>query len=214
MAQIKHLDYDGVLYLWQKIKSKFALITHTHAADDIASGTLSVERGGTGKGSVTSGSYLVGNGTGAMTEKTAAQVLSHIGAAASGHTHSNYAPVASPEFSGTPKAPTATAGTNSTQIATTAFVTTAVANAQIGAAMFQDTVDAQSTITNSNYKKGWYWVVSAAGTYVGETCEVGDFIYAIANKGSAYAAADFSVIQRNLDLEPITNAEIDTIVAS
>lgn len=36
------------------------------------------------------------------------------------------APIASPDFSGTPTAPTATAGTNTTQIATTAFVKTAV----------------------------------------------------------------------------------------
>jgi len=34
--------------------------------------------------------------------------------------------IASPTFTGTPAAPTATAGTNTTQIATTAFVTTAV----------------------------------------------------------------------------------------
>ncbi|WP_176956741.1 hypothetical protein [Paraburkholderia caribensis] len=38
------------------------------------------------------------------------------------------APLASPTFTGTPAAPTATAGTNTTQLATTAFVTTAVAN--------------------------------------------------------------------------------------
>lgn len=38
------------------------------------------------------------------------------------------AALASPTFTGTPKAPTATAGTNTTQLATTAFVTTAVAN--------------------------------------------------------------------------------------
>lgn len=38
----------------------------------------------------------------------------------------NVAPVASPAFSGTPTAPTAAAGTNTTQIATTAFVQTAV----------------------------------------------------------------------------------------
>lgn len=37
-----------------------------------------------------------------------------------------YAPLASPTFTGTPEAPTATAGTDTTQIATTAFVTTAV----------------------------------------------------------------------------------------
>ncbi len=39
------------------------------------------------------------------------------------------APLASPALTGTPKAPTATAGTNTTQIATTAFVTSAVSSA-------------------------------------------------------------------------------------
>lgn len=38
------------------------------------------------------------------------------------------AALASPTFTGTPKAPTAAVGTNTTQLATTAFVTTAVAN--------------------------------------------------------------------------------------
>lgn len=38
------------------------------------------------------------------------------------------APIASPTFTGTPAAPTATAGTNTTQLATTAFVTGAIAS--------------------------------------------------------------------------------------
>lgn len=41
---------------------------------------------------------------------------------------SGIARLESPTFSGTPAAPTATAGTNTTQVATTAFVATAVAN--------------------------------------------------------------------------------------
>jgi hypothetical protein len=41
-------------------------------------------------------------------------------------TDTSRAPLASPTFTGTPAAPTATAGTNTTQIATTAFVTTAI----------------------------------------------------------------------------------------
>lgn len=49
---------------------------------------------------------------------------------AGNHTHTSYAPKASPTFTGTPKAPTAAAGTNTTQIATTAFVTTAVSGAK------------------------------------------------------------------------------------
>ncbi|MGQ3906544.1 phage tail-collar fiber domain-containing protein, partial [Mixta calida] len=47
--------------------------------------------------------------------------------------HSQYAPKASPVFTGTPKAPTPAAGNNSTQLATTAFVTAAL-SALAGAA--------------------------------------------------------------------------------
>lgn len=46
-------------------------------------------------------------------------------------TDTSRAPLASPTFSGTPSAPTAAAGTNTTQLATTAFVTTAVANKSV-----------------------------------------------------------------------------------
>lgn len=45
-----------------------------------------------------------------------------------GNDSTYFAPVNSPSLTGTPLAPTASAGTNTTQIATTAFVTTAVAN--------------------------------------------------------------------------------------
>ena len=42
--------------------------------------------------------------------------------------NSNMAPLASPSFSGTPKAPTAAKGTNTTQLATTAYVVAAVSD--------------------------------------------------------------------------------------
>lgn len=80
----KVLDYDGLSYLWSKIKTQLtgkADATHDHSATQITSGTLSVARGGTGKSSVTSGVFLVGNGTDAMVEKTPAEVLQAIGAA-------------------------------------------------------------------------------------------------------------------------------------
>ena len=122
------------------------------------------------------------------------------------------APLASPALTGTPTAPTATAGTNNTQIATTAFVTSAIQTAQTGAASFQGT--APTTFAPTNYKKGYYWVVGTAGTYAGETCEPGDMIFAVADYVSSYKAADFNVIQTNLDITSITNAEIDTICAA
>jgi hypothetical protein len=48
-------------------------------------------------------------------------------------TDTSLAPLASPTFTGTPAAPTAAAGTNTTQLATTAFVTTAIKGAAFGA---------------------------------------------------------------------------------
>lgn len=122
-----------------------------------------------------------------------------------------YAPKASPALTGTPTAPTATAGTNATQIATTAFVTAAVNAASAGVASFQGTVSNASTITGAAYKKGWYWVVETAGTYVGQVCEAGDMIFAIKDKGSAYAAGDFSVVQNNMDIREMTTTEMDTV---
>lgn len=70
------------------------------------------------------------------------------------------ADLASPSLTGTPTAPTATAGTNTTQIATTAFVSTAVSNLIDGApgaldtlnelaAALGDDANYASTITNA-----------------------------------------------------------------
>ena len=120
--------------------------------------------------------------------------------------------IASPTFTGTPAAPTAAAGTNTTQIATTAFVTTAINNASVGAATFKGVISSGSAISSlTDYKAGWYWIVDTAGTYVGQKCEPGDFIYCISNYSSSYKASDFSVVQTNLDIAAITNAEIDVI---
>lgn len=75
------------------------------------------------------------------------------------HTHATYAPLASPTFTGNPTAPTATAGDNDTTIATTAFVTTAVAavtagpltlNAQTGTSYTLVLGDAQNYVSMSN----------------------------------------------------------------
>lgn len=65
-----------------------AASSHNHDASAITSGTLGssrlptvpVSKGGTGKTSLTSGRYLVGNGTNTVAEKTPANVLTDIGA--------------------------------------------------------------------------------------------------------------------------------------
>lgn len=92
------------------------------------------------------------------------------------------------------------------------YVTSVVETAVTGGASFQGT--APSPFAPTNYKSGYYWVVGTAGTYAGQVCEAGDMIFAVADYGTAYSASDFDVVQTNLDITSITNAEIDTIVAS
>jgi hypothetical protein len=81
----------GAYYLdWDNFANKpptFTPSAHNHSASEITSGTLAVARGGTGAGTFTAGSYLLGNGTGAFGVKTPAQVLTDIGAAPVIHSH-------------------------------------------------------------------------------------------------------------------------------
>lgn len=65
------------------------------------------------------------------------------------YTWNNKASTASPEFSGTPTAPTAASGTNTTQIATTAFVTSAI-NGLPTPMQFIGTVGTDGTTTWAN----------------------------------------------------------------
>lgn len=95
-------------------------------------------------------------------------------------------------------------GSTSTNLPTSKAVADAIAAAKVGAAMFQDTVDAATDISGlTNYKKGYYWIVATAGEYAGETCEVGDMIFCVSDYSSAYKASDFSVVQSNLNVSRI-----------
>lgn len=96
----KYLDDDGLLYFWQKIKNLFALKTDVPSA---------------------SSTSPKANGTAAVGTEAAWAHGDHVHP-----TDTTRAPLASPTFTGTPKAPTAAAGTNTTQIATTAFVKSAI----------------------------------------------------------------------------------------
>lgn len=60
------------------------------------------------------------------------------------------APIANPTFTGIPSAPTAANGTNTTQIATTQFVTTAISNVINGAPGALDTLNELATALNND----------------------------------------------------------------
>lgn len=108
-------------------------------------------------------------------------------------------------------------GSTSANLPTSEAVAAFVASQITGQASFQGSLGSststadytQATLEASSYVKGWYWVVNAAGTYVGKTCGVGDMVYATSDKGSGYSASDFTVVQNEMD--SISNAEIDTI---
>lgn len=138
------------------------------------------------------------------------------------HIDSKYLPSATTTTQGAVIVDSAMSGT-STNPVQNSVVKTYIDNAIAGGASFQGTVTKGTDISNlTNYKAGWYWIVQTAGTYVGQTCEVGDMIYCISNYNSAYSASDFSVVQKNVDmtlywakseLTAISAAEIDTLFA-
>ena len=116
------------------------------------------------------------------------------------------APKDSPTFTGTPTAPTAAAGTNTTQIATTAFVQSAVAAASTGTAKYQGGMTAASYGKLTTYKAGWYWVVMEAGTIAGEACEIGDMVFCNTDNAAAGTKKDahFDIVQNNIEAIPLS----------
>lgn len=113
------------------------------------------------------------------------------------------APLASPALTGIPTAPTAETGTNTTQIATTAFVISTINESGIvaDAMVFKGTIGSDGATVSSlpdNHTKGWTYKVATAGTYAGHVCEVGDVIICTTN-GKTANNAHWTVVQSNID---------------
>jgi len=114
--------------------------------------------------------------------------------------HTDKADLASPTFTGTPAAPTAAAGTNTTQLATTAFVKAAVdsAIADNDAMKYAGSVAAANELPAlANVKNGWMYKATAAFTLSGQNVEAGDSI--IANVSGNPATLTWDVYQANID---------------
>lgn len=107
-----------------------------------------------------------------------------------------FAPLESPNFTGTPTAPTQATSDNSTKIATTAFVKSLIGTLD-GTLVYKGPVNSNSDIP-ANHTKGWTYIVNTAGTYVGEVCEVGDMIVCLTS-GTTANNAHWNVIQTNVN---------------
>lgn len=129
---------------------------------------------------------------------------------------SGKAPIASPNFTGTPTVPTPDTSSNSEQIPNTSWVKARISDALSGAdaMVFKGTIgNSTATITtktlpNSTAKTGWTYKAAEAGNYTVGTgsgtgtttvpCEAGDMIIAITN-GSSSTYATWVVAQANID---------------
>lgn len=132
MATLKYLDDTGVALLWAKIKSAIA-------AKPDSNTTYTIQQ------SMVDGHQfsLIGSDSSTVTitipDNGEENVIETIQVNGTALTPTNktvnitgLAPLASPGLTGTPTAPTASVGTETTQIATTAFVAAAIAAASIG----------------------------------------------------------------------------------
>ena len=107
----------------------------------------------------------------------------------------------SPALTGTPTAPTAAVNTNTTQIATTAFVKNEIDDriVSIQAMQFKGVADSASDL-DADAQPGWTYRAGTAFTLGQEEVEVGDMI--ICTKAATtdpVAAAQWAVIQNNID---------------
>jgi len=139
---------------------------------------------------------------------------------------STYAPLASPALTGTPTAPTAAANTNTTQIATTAYVQTEIADLIASAPGALDTLDElaaalgddanfATTVTNSIATK----LPLAGGTMTGAIAMGTNKITGLGNPTSAQDAAtkyyiDNVVLAPSNLTGPITSVGSATSIAS
>lgn len=108
----------------------------------------------------------------------------------------------SPTFTGTPKAPTPSANNNSTQIATTAYVDTAISNhisSVTGMMSIKGVVNSTTNLPTSGYKAGWSYIVETAGTYAGMSCKAGDIIVCVSDFSTSFKNSDWTVIKSNMD---------------
>lgn len=110
---------------------------------------------------------------------------------------------------------TPSSGDNSTKVATTSYVDSAVATASSGAIHFCGVWPADSTVTTkTDYKNGTYWLVDAERAASNALCvvlETGDMVYHV-SICKTFRKSDFTIVQSNLSR--ITCAVIDQIIAT
>ena len=109
-------------------------------------------------------------------------------------------------------------GVDTVTAGTDAVNKTYVDNAVVGNLVFQggynaatNTPDLDSS-PSSSIKKGWSYVVTAAGSFFTEKVEVGDFL--IAQQDAPTTLANWVTVQNNIDLATLTSVGIGNVIPS
>lgn len=167
-------DVGPVVVLTAGDISGFAAIATSGSASDLIAGTVPIARIPLGTSSST---VCVGNDSRLSDSRTpSAHATSHASAGSDPVTLAQSqitglvaglalkAPLVSPTFTGTPAGPTAGAGTNTTQLATTAFVTAAVSAGTAGALLIANNLSDLGNVVAARSNLGLS-AVAASGAY-------------------------------------------------
>lgn len=179
----KFLDYTGLSTFWSKIKTWVSTAVTTNSPSTSKTVT------GWNEGKITYGDIQIG-------ESQVTNLTTDL---------NSKAPIDSPAFTGTPTGPTAATGTDTTQLATTAFVNAEIA-AKMGesdAMVYKGTIAGGSTsgygALTPTANKGWTYKVTTAGKIDGVAVEVGDMLICNTDNTAAATASNYSTIKANWD---------------
>lgn len=193
----KYLDDNGLLYVWGKIKTLLAAKQNTLRAGDhisISADTISAVY----DNATQSKSGLMS----AADKITLAEVNDAIA------TKSN---IESPAFTGTPLAPTAAAGTKTTQIATTAFVSSAISSALADMTGVKFSIVTKLPETGS---AGTFYLI--AHSHSDDNDGYDEYVWLSDSakfEKIGNTDVDLSGYVKTTDISAIANTEIDTICA-
>ena len=235
-AEVNVIDSITVNGTAATVTSKTAAISVPTATSDLTNDSGFITSADVPEGAAASTTTPAMDGTAAVGTETTFARGDHVHP-----TDSTRAPLASPTFTGTPSAPTAAAGTNTTQLATTAFVQTGLGGKQntltwdtaptsgstnpvtsgglfttlgnyVTTTTAESTYAKKSDITNMYKFKGSVSTVSALPS-TGNT--TGD-VYNVEATGMNYAwdGTQWDSLGEIFSITSISNADIDTIMAS